>query len=110
MVAVANWGESFCNKKFCLHCDNLGVVDVVNSLSGFSPSRGKEYIGSRSLSFTVGQVPGVGALSTSAVADCSRVVSILIQSSLSESTWFSYNKAWHEWGAYSAGKGGDGQL
>lgn len=37
VVAVTIWGEYFCNKRVRLHCDNLGVVQVINSLSGPSP-------------------------------------------------------------------------
>lgn len=38
VVAISLWGESFHNKKVCLHCDNLGVVQDINSLSGSSPT------------------------------------------------------------------------
>lgn len=37
LVVFALWGEILCNKKVRLHCDNLGVVQVLNSPSGSSP-------------------------------------------------------------------------
>ena len=36
VVALELWGTVFSNKKVCLHCDNLGVVQVINSLPGDS--------------------------------------------------------------------------
>lgn len=37
VVALLLWGDLFSNKKVRLHCDNWGVVQVINSLSGSSP-------------------------------------------------------------------------
>lgn len=37
VVALSLWVELFSTKKARLHCDNLAVVQVMNSLSGSSP-------------------------------------------------------------------------
>ena len=33
VMAVVLWGERFANRKVRFHCDNLGVVQAINSLS-----------------------------------------------------------------------------
>ncbi|KAM4748731.1 LOW QUALITY PROTEIN: uncharacterized protein WCC33_006112 [Rhinophrynus dorsalis] len=37
VVALELWGDSLRNKCVVFHCDNLGVVDVVNNLTASSP-------------------------------------------------------------------------
>lgn len=37
LVAVDIWGARFQNRRVCFHCDNMGVVAVVSSLSASSP-------------------------------------------------------------------------
>lgn len=37
VVALDIWGSRFQNRRVCFHCDNMGVVAVVSSLSASSP-------------------------------------------------------------------------
>lgn len=37
VLAVEIWGSAFRNKKVRFHCDNMGVVTVINNLSASSP-------------------------------------------------------------------------
>lgn len=37
VVAVEIWGSKFRDRRVCFHCDNLGVVEVILSLSASSP-------------------------------------------------------------------------
>ncbi|KAM3920353.1 uncharacterized protein RB166_014754 [Leptodactylus fuscus] len=102
VVATVLWGDRLRDRRVRFLCDNLGVVQAINSQSANSPPVVRLL---RRLVLRVVQVPGVGAaggpggiaLPGGTVGAGLTAALQLVRRSLADSTWDGYSRCWSEW-------------